>query len=92
MSEFSFKDTTIFKKAMKQAMEIFELTKSFHVEEKYSLIDQIGRGSRCVCANYAEAIRKKRYQAHFISKLSVCDMENKSLNCQIIENKQHKQF
>ena len=76
MSDFSFRETSIYKKAFKQAMEIFELTKSFPKEEKYSLIDQIRRSSRSVCANYAEAQRKKKYPAHLISKLSDCDMEN----------------
>jgi four helix bundle protein len=76
MSDYSFRETGIYKKAIKQAMEIFELTKSFPKEEMYSLTDQIRRSSRSVCANYAEAQSKKRYPAHFISKLSDCDMEN----------------
>jgi four helix bundle protein len=57
-------------------MEIFEMTKSFPKDETYSLTDQIRRSSRSVCANYAEAHRKRRYAAHFIAKLTDCDMEN----------------
>ena len=76
MREYSFRETSIYKKAFLQAMEIFEMSKSFPKEETYSLVDQIRRSSRSVCVNYAEAHRKRRYQAHFISKLSDCDMEN----------------
>ena len=76
MREYSFRQTSIYKKAFKQAMEIFELSKSFPKEEVYSLTDQIRRSSRSVCVNYAEGHRKRRYPAHFISKLSDCDMEN----------------
>jgi four helix bundle protein len=76
MAAKNFKETTLYKKAFHQAMEAFEVTKSFPKEEKYSLIDQIRRSSRSVCANLAEAYRKKRYPAHFISKLTDCDAEN----------------
>ena len=55
---------------MEAAMRIFELTKSFPVEERYSLTDQIRRASRSVCSNLGEAWRKRRYRAHFVSKLS----------------------
>jgi four helix bundle protein len=51
-------------------MRVFELTKTFPSEEKYSMVDQMRRSSRSVCANIAEAWRKRRYRAHFISKLS----------------------
>ena len=57
-------------------MEIFQISKSFPKEEKYSLTDQVRRSSRSVCANLAEAYRKKRYPANFISKLTDCDAEN----------------
>lgn len=57
-------------------MKIFEASKSFPSEEKYSLIDQIRRSSRSTCANIGEGYRKRRYPAHFISKLSDADMEN----------------
>ena len=66
----------VFQKSMKLAMLIFEISKTFPSEEKYSMIDQIRRSSRSVCANLGEAYRKSRYEAHFISKLSDSDMEN----------------
>ena len=57
-------------RAFKAAMRIFQLSKSFPREERYALIDQIRRSSRSVCANLAEAWRKRRYRAAFVSKLS----------------------
>src|SRR2546423_15445581 len=60
---------------MDAAMRIFELTKRFPPEEKYSMVEQIRRSSRSVCANLAEAWRKRRYKAHFISKLSDSESE-----------------
>ena len=56
-------------------MQIFELSKKFPVEERYSLTDQIRRSSRSVCANLAEAWRKRRYKAAFIAKLNDCESE-----------------
>ena len=56
-------------------MEIFELTEKFPAEEKFSMVDQIRRSSRSVCANTAEAWRKSRYPAHFVSKLSDAESE-----------------
>ncbi len=76
MSVRYFKETTVYKKAFASAMKIFELSKLFPKEEKYSLTDQVRRSSRSVCANMAEAYRKKQYPAHFLSKLSDCEMEN----------------
>ena len=76
MGSTSFKDITVYKKAFALAMEIFEISKSFPKEERYSLTDQIRKSSRSVCTNIAEAFRKKRYQAHFVSKASDADMEN----------------
>lgn len=57
-------------------MKIFEISKSFPPEEKYSLTDQIRRASRSVCANIAEAYRKRVFPKHFHSKLTDCDAEN----------------
>ena len=57
------------------AMEVFAHSKSFPPEERYSLTDQIRRSSQSVCANLAEAWRKRRYEAHFISKLSDAEAE-----------------
>ena len=66
----SYKELRVFQKAMDTAMKIFESTKNFPTEEKYSMVDQIRRSSRSVCANLAEAWRKRRYKAAFIAKLS----------------------
>ena len=65
----------VYQKAFAAAMEIFELSKRFPKEETYSLTDQIRRSSRSVCANLAEAWRKRRYERAFISKLSDCEAE-----------------
>ena len=65
----------VYKKAFAVAMEIFEVSKGFPKEETYSLTDQIRRSSRSVCANIAEAWRKRRYEAAFIAKLSDCESE-----------------
>jgi four helix bundle protein len=66
----SYKELRVYQKAMTAAMRIFELTKHFPIEERYSLTDQIRRASRSVCSNIGEAWRKRRYPAHFVSKLS----------------------
>lgn len=71
-----FKELIVYKKAFTLAMEIFELSKTFPKEEKYSLTDQIRRSSRSICANIAEAYRKRLYVKHFISKLTDSDAEN----------------
>jgi four helix bundle protein len=65
----------VYKKAFAVAMDIFRLSKTFPKEETYSLTDQIRRSSRSVCANIAEAWRKRRYEAAFIAKLSDCESE-----------------
>jgi four helix bundle protein len=65
-----YRELRVYQAAMEAAMRIFELTKRFPAEEKYSMVDQIRRSSRSVCTNSAEAWRKRRYPAHFVSKLS----------------------
>jgi len=65
----------IYRKAFETALVIFELTSKFPREETYSLTDQIRRSSRSVCANLAEAWRKRRYEAAFISKLHDVEAE-----------------
>ncbi len=72
----SAKELTVYKEAYSLAMEIFEISKDFPVEEKYSLTDQIRRASRSVCSNLREAWSKRRYEAHFLMKLTDCDGEN----------------
>ena len=76
MKIYSAKDLDVYKLAYSLAMEIFRLSKKWPAEEKYSLTDQVRRSSRSVCANLREAWAKRRYEAHFLSKLSDCDGEN----------------
>ncbi len=71
-----FQDLLAYKKSFELAMEIFHISKQFPSEEKYSLTDQIRRSSRSVSANIAEATRKRRYEKHFVSKLTDSDAEN----------------
>ena len=68
-------DLDVFQLAYASAGEIFSLSKAFPMEERYSLTDQIRRSSRSVCANLAEAWRKRRYRAAFKSKLSDSEAE-----------------
>jgi len=77
----SHKGLKVYQLAYEVALEIHEITKSFPHEERYSLIDQIRRSSRSVCANLAEAWRKRRYPKNFISKLS--DSESESGETQV---------
>jgi four helix bundle protein len=70
------KELTVYIKAYRAAMEFFELSKSFPAEERYALTSQGRRSSRSVCHNLREAWAKRRYEAHFISKLSDCIGEN----------------
>jgi len=76
----SHKELEVYKLAYRLAMEIFEITKSFPKEERYSLTDQIRRSSRSVPANISEAFRKRRYEKAFIAKLS--DAEGESAETQ----------
>lgn len=66
----SYRELRVYQNAFDAAMKIFEITKSFPAEEKYSMVDQMRRSSRSVCSNLAEGWRKRRYPAHFVSKLS----------------------
>jgi four helix bundle protein len=71
----SAKELTVYQKAYELAMRVFELSKSFPPEERYALTSQIRRSSRSVPMNLREAWAKRRYEAHFISKLTDCDGE-----------------
>ena len=92
-----FRDLIVYKKAFELQKEIFELTKNFPKEEAYSLVDQIRRSSRSIGANIAEAWYKRRYKAHFVSKLSDAQSEqgetqhwlDTGLECKYIVEKQH---
>jgi len=94
----SAKDLNVYKQAYKLAMEIFELTKKFPSEEKYALTSQIRRSSRSICLNLREAWAKRRYEAHFVSKLTDCDGENSETessldfakDCGYISAEQHR--
>ena len=72
----TLKDLTVYKKAFDLAMNIFTTTQTYPTDEKYSLVSQIRRSSRAVCANLAEGYRKRQYPAHFVAKISDADMEN----------------
>lgn len=74
-------DLNVYQKAFDAAMQIFELSRAFPKEETCSLTDQIRRSSRSVCANLAEAWRKRRYEKAFISKLS--DSESEAAETQV---------
>ncbi len=96
----SAKDLIVYQKAYQMAMEIFLVSKSFPAEEKYALTSQIRRSSRSVCLNLREAWAKRRYEAHFISKLTDCDGENSETDssldfakdCKYISLEQHKEL
>jgi len=81
-------------------MDVFETSKLFPREEIYSLTNQVRRSSRSVCANIAEAYRKKMYPAHFVSKVSDSDTENTetnvwmdfSLTCKYVTHEKHEKM
>jgi four helix bundle protein len=76
-----FRDLDVYQNALAAGLLVYELSKKFPSEEKYSLTDQIRRSSRSVCANIAEAWRKRRYQGAFVSKLS--DSEGEAAETQV---------
>lgn len=75
-SAFKFKELTVYKKGFALSMEIFSISAKFPADEKYGLTSQIRRSSRSVCSSIGEGYRKRRYEAHFISKATDADMEN----------------
>ena len=77
----SYRELRVYRNAKKGAMDIFELTKGFPPNEKYSMVDQMRRSSRSVCTNIAEGWRKRRYRAAFIAKLS--DAESEACETQV---------
>ncbi|MCF7814766.1 MAG: four helix bundle protein [Candidatus Cloacimonetes bacterium] len=96
----SFRDLIVYQKAYKLAMEIFEDSKKFPIEEKYSLTDQIRRSSRSVTSNISEAWSKRIYEKYFVSKLSDALGEeyetevwlDYSKDCDYIKMKKHTYF
>ncbi len=93
----SAKDLEVYRKSYELAMKVFELSKAFPVEERFALTSQVRRSSRSVCLNLREAWAKRRYEAHFISKLTDCDGENSETDssldfardCRYITSEQH---
>ena len=77
----SHRELEVYKMAFDASMEIFNLTKNFPREEKFSLTDQIRRSSRSVCANISEAFRKRRYPKSFVLKLSDSESEAAETQC-----------
>ena len=77
----SHRQLDVYQFAFEMAVKIFKLSESFPKEETYSMTDQIRRSSRSVCANIAEAFRKRKYPKHFISKLS--DSESEAAETQV---------
>jgi four helix bundle protein len=71
----SHRELEVYKRAVEASMQIFVFSKQFPKDETYSLTDQIRRSSRSVAANFAEAWRKRRYQAAFVAKLCDCEAE-----------------
>ena len=102
MSEkiLSFRDLKVYQAAFSLQQEIFETSKGFPKEEIYSLTDQIRRSSRSIGANLAEAWQKRRYPAHFVSKLSDSDGEqaetqhwlDTALACEYILSETHSRL
>ncbi len=96
----NFKDLLVFKKAFEQPMRVFKVSRRFPKEEQYSLTDQTRRASRSVCTNIAEAWNKRRYPAHFVSKLTDAVAEatdtmiwlDFSLHCAYINTAVHNQL
>jgi len=76
-----FRDLGVYQNALVAGLRVYELTKRFPIEERYALTDQARRSSRSVCANVAEAWRKRRYEAAFIAKLS--DAESEAAETQV---------
>jgi four helix bundle protein len=100
MAVRSAKELTVYLKAFELAMRVFEISKRFPREEQYAATCQIRRSSRSVCQNIREAWAKRRYPAHFVSKLTDCDGENSEtdtspdfvFHCRYISQEEHTQL
>ena len=96
----SAKDLEVYKKAYEVAMRVFEVSKGFPSEERYAFTGRVRRSSRSVCLNLREAWAKRRYEAHFVSKLTDCDGENSetdssldfSKDCRYITALEHQEL
>lgn len=100
MAARNVKELIVYQKAFDLAMQAFDLSKKFPSDERYSLTSQIRRSTRSVCLNLREAWAKRRYYAHFVSKLSDCDGENSesdtsldfALRCGYLSEEQHEEL
>ena len=100
MAVQSVKELEVYRKAYRLAMDIFSISKTFPPEERYALTSQIRRSFRSVALNLREAWAKRRYEAHFVSKLTDCDGESAetdtsldfALDCLYITNEQHNEL
>lgn len=96
----SAKDLKVYQVAYELSMAIFASSKRFPIDERYALTSQIRRSSRSVCLNLREAWAKRRYEAHFLSKLTDCDGENSETDssldfardCGYISERDHKEM
>ena len=96
----SAKDLRVYQRAYAPAMEAFNVSKQWPSEERFSLAGQIRKSSRSVCTNLREAWAKRRYEAHFVSKLTDCDGENSETDtwldfgkdCGYMNNKEHERL
>ena len=96
----SAKELMAYKKGYALAMRVFKLSKAFPAEERFALTSQMRRASRSVCLNLREAWAKRRYEAHFVSKLTDCDGENAetdscldfALDCGYLTAAEHKEL
>jgi four helix bundle protein len=96
----SFRDLRVYQAAFELQQEVFKVSKAFPKEEMFSLTDQIRCSSRAIGANLAEAWQKRRYEAHFVSKLSDSDAEqaetqhwvDTALDCNYISPEVHAGF
>jgi len=96
----SFRDLAVYQRARKVSRSIFEISKDFPKEETYSLTDQIRRASRSIGAQIAEAWAKRRYERHFVSKLTDADAEqmetqhwiDEAYDCQYLNAKQTEEL
>ena len=76
-----FRDLEVYQRAFKAAMEIFDITKTFPSEERFSLVDQVRRSSRSVCSNIAEGWRKRKYESVFCNKMTDSMQEASETQC-----------
>ena len=96
----SARDLQVYQVAYALAMEVFQISKAFSPEERFALTSQIRRSSRAVAMNLREAWAKRRYEAHFVSKLTDCDGENGetetsldfALDCGYLQTHEHQKM